>query len=133
MQAAPFDLAKVLVPIEPETFFRNSWEKQPLAVSRNDPTFFSGLFTRRDLDSVIAFTRPKVMETERFKPGEPVRLNYMHGWLAGEEPNSCYYPGLPELHRAFAAGKTLIMENMHHRWPGSAGFTLLAQDETIWC
>jgi hypothetical protein len=35
-----FDLAKLLGAIEPEAFFRDSWERQPLVVPRNDPNYY---------------------------------------------------------------------------------------------
>jgi hypothetical protein len=120
MQPERFDLAKVLWPIEPETFFRENWEKHPLAVPRHDPTYYHGLFTRRDVDSVIAFTQPKFLEPDHFGPGDHPRVNFVRGWLAAVEPATGYYPGLADLHRAFADGKTLIIDSMQDRWPAVA-------------
>jgi ribosomal protein L16 Arg81 hydroxylase len=115
MEADRFDLAKLLWPIEPETFFRDSWEKQPLAVSRNDPTWYHGLFSRRDVDSVIAYTRPRFLGPDNFKPDGPPRINFVRGSLTEHTPVG-YYPDLPDVHRAFAQGKTLVLDAMHHRW-----------------
>ena len=98
---------KLLGSIEPETFFRDTWEKQPLAVARGDPTYYRGLFSRRDVDSVIAFTRPKFLEVGSFKPDAP-HSNVRSG--APEEPFTGSSPDLPDFHRAFAHGKTLISD-----------------------
>jgi ribosomal protein L16 Arg81 hydroxylase len=115
-----FDLPKLLGSIQLETFFRDSWEKQPLAVPRNDPAYYHGLFSRRDVDSVIAFTRPKFLEPDNFKPDGPLGLNFVRGWLPEDEPVAGYYPDLPDVRRAFAHGKTLIVDAMQHRWPAVA-------------
>jgi ribosomal protein L16 Arg81 hydroxylase len=113
-----FDLAKLLGSMEPETFFRDFWEKKPLAVSRNDAAYYRGLFSLRDLDSLIAFTRPKFFDN--LKPGAPSRHNVVHGRLPDEEPFAGYYPDLAEVHRAFAHGKTLLITGMQQRWPAVA-------------
>ena len=112
-----FDLTKLLGAIDRETFFRDSWEKQPLAVQRHDPAYYEGLFSLRDVDSVIAFTRPTFLQPEAFKPGGPPRYNFVQGWLPDDEPFAGYYPDLPDVHRAFALGKTLIIKAMQRRWP----------------
>ncbi len=114
-----FDLAKLLGSIETETFFRESWEKQPLAVSRNDPSYYDGLFSRRDLDSVIAFTRPQFRDSEIVKPGAP-RPNYVQGWLPEDQPFAGYYSDLSGVHNAFVHGKTILINSMAHRWPAVA-------------
>src|SRR5260370_41655893 len=115
-----FDLAKLLGAIEPETFFRDSWEKQPLAVSRNDPAYYHGLFSRRDVDSVIAFTRPKFLDVGDFKQAAPPPSNVVRGGHPDDDPSAGYCPELPDFHRAFAQGKTLIINALQHRWPAVA-------------
>ena len=110
-----FDLARLLGSIEPKAFFRDSWEKQPLAASRNDPAYYQSLFSRRDVDSVIAFTRPRFVDPDNLRP-----RNFVQGWLPDDEPFAGYYPDLPAVHRAFAQGKTLIIKSMQLRWPSVA-------------
>jgi ribosomal protein L16 Arg81 hydroxylase len=118
MHATEFDLARLLRPIEPAAFFRDSWEKQPLAVRRNEHAYYRGLFSRRDVDAVIAFTRPKFLEPGDFNPGGPPVHNFVQGWLADDQPFPIdYYPDLSDVHRAFAHGKTVIITAMQHRWP----------------
>jgi ribosomal protein L16 Arg81 hydroxylase len=110
-----FDLATLLGSVEPEAFFRDCWEKQPLAVPRNDPSYYQGLFSRRDVDRVVAFTRPRFIDPDTLRP-----RNFVQGWLPDDEPFAGYYPDLQAVRRAFAQGKTLIIKAMQHRWPAVA-------------
>jgi hypothetical protein len=112
----PFDLPGLLRPIEPDAFFRDTWEKQPLAVRRGEPGFYRGLFSLREVDNVIAFSRPKFLEPADFKPGPPAAHNFVQGNLADDQPYPReIYPGVTEVHQAFAGGKTVIITNLEHR------------------
>jgi hypothetical protein len=115
MSTQALDLAALLAPIDPEAFFRDCWEKQPLAVGRGDPAYYHGLLRRADLDGLLAFTRPKFIGPDSFDPAPP-RRNTVQGLLADEEPTpAVFYPDLLEVRRAFAAGKTLVLSALQHR------------------
>jgi hypothetical protein len=117
MDPTAFDLAKILRPVEPAEFFRDHWEQQPLPVLRNDPTYYRGLFSRPDVDTVLAFTRPKFLHPEDFKPHAPPAHNFVQGWLADEESVPVeFYADLADVQRAFGHGKTVIIRAMQHRW-----------------
>ena len=121
MQRPVFDLAKVLRPIEPEAFFRDHYEKKPLHVARNDADYYRGLFSLRDLDEVIAFSRPKFVEPGDFKPNGPPIHPYVQGWLADDDPfPTVLYPTVAEVHQAYLRGKTVILTATQLRWPASA-------------
>jgi lysine-specific demethylase/histidyl-hydroxylase NO66 len=113
------DLKWLLGSVEPEIFFRDSWEQQPLVVSRSDPEFYRDLFTRRDVDRVIAFTRPLFPESAELKPAGP-RASFVRGMLAENESPAGHFADLPELHRAYAHGKTVIINSLERRWPAVA-------------
>jgi ribosomal protein L16 Arg81 hydroxylase len=115
MPLEPLDLAKLLEPVDLKSFFRDSWERQPLAIARNNPAFYRGLFSRRDVDRLIAFTRPKFFDN--LQSGTLPRSNVVRGWLPDEEPYAGSYPDLREVHRAFTQGKTLLITGMQQRWP----------------
>lgn len=51
--AVDFDLRRIIHPVTPETFFAEHWEKKPLHVRRNDPSYYDGLLTLDDVDRVI--------------------------------------------------------------------------------
>ncbi len=110
-----FDLARLLGPDGLENFFRDWWEKRPLAVSRNDANFYSGLFSRSDLDRVIAFTRPRFIDPDHLRP-----RNFVQGWHPEDETFDGYYPDLPAMHRSYSEGKTVIIKALHKRWPAVA-------------
>jgi hypothetical protein len=115
------ELARLLRPIEPEAFFRDTWEKQPLGIHRDDPGYYRDLFTLRDLDEVIAFTRPRVLHPEDLEPNLPPPAAVVQGWQPDEElPLTTQYPDVAALYRAFAAGKTISIRAMDQRWPAIA-------------
>jgi hypothetical protein len=117
MPAAEFDLAKLLRPVETDAFFRDTWEKQPLAIPRDDPGYYRGLFALGDVDDVLAFSRPKFVQPRDFRPGVPPVPTFVQGWLPEDESSAtAFYPDIAEVHEAFAHGKTLIVLGMHQRW-----------------
>jgi hypothetical protein len=117
MQEITFDLARLLWPVEPAAFFQNTWEKQPLAIARQDPAYYRSLFTLRDVDTVLAFTRPKFLEPADFKKDGAPAHTFVQGWLPDDEPTTVpFYPDLAEVHRAFVKGQTLILTAMQQRW-----------------
>jgi hypothetical protein len=118
MPSTDFDLARLLRPEEPEAFFRATWEKQPLAVSRANPDYYRGLFALRDVDEVIAFTRPRFLDPGDLQPGVPEARSFVQGWLPDDEPFPvAVYAGVAEVHQAYARGKTVILRSMQQRWP----------------
>jgi hypothetical protein len=43
----------LLAPISVETFFSQHWERAPLHIKRNDPTYFDGIFSKAILDRCL--------------------------------------------------------------------------------
>jgi hypothetical protein len=117
MEGTDFDLAKLLRPVETDEFLRDYWEKQPLAVSRNDAEYYRGLFTLKDVDHVIAFSRPKFTDPGDFNPGGAGQRNFIQGLLPDDEASpASVYPDVTEVRLAFQRGKTLILGAMQSRW-----------------
>lgn len=118
MGEADFDLRKLLAPVEPEMFLRDYWEKQPLHLARKEPGHFGALFSSADVDTVIAFTRPKFVDAGAFKPEVPRQQSFVQGWLAERNvPESTSFPGIEELKAVYARGKTVVIMTMQQRWP----------------
>jgi hypothetical protein len=116
MHATDFDLAKLLRPVEPETFFRDTWEKGPLHVSRNDAGYYGGLFALADVDAVLAFSRPRFLADD-FKAGDGGGHTFLQGLLPDDESAATVlYPDLAQVHAAFSRGKTISLTAMQHRW-----------------
>jgi ribosomal protein L16 Arg81 hydroxylase len=117
MADADFDLRKLLAPVEPETFLRDYWEKQPLHLSRREPGRYGSFFSSADVDTVIALTRPKFTDARAFKPEVPRHQSFVQGWLADRHSSeSNAFPSIAELRAVYARGKTVVIMTMQQRW-----------------
>jgi ribosomal protein L16 Arg81 hydroxylase len=115
--AADFDLDALLGPVGCETFFRDYWEKQPLHIARGELGFYAGLLSTSDVEHVIAFTRPKFVDTAAFSDEPPRAKTFVQGWLADRQlQEGAKYPGIEEIHGVYARGKTVIIMTMQQRW-----------------
>jgi ribosomal protein L16 Arg81 hydroxylase len=113
MNAAEFDFAKLIWPIEPATFFRETWEKEPLIVSRNHFDYYTSLFSTRDVSQMIHFTRPRFAGMRSHStPTEALRgvAPDQEKLYAGRDDD------LAELNREFAEGKTYLVHGLEKRW-----------------
>ncbi|HJT76297.1 MAG TPA: cupin domain-containing protein, partial [Gemmataceae bacterium] len=120
MAEKDFDLSRLLSPVEVGAFLQDTWEKQPRVIRRGEPGYYAALFSRADLDPVIAFSRPLFSETAAFRGGPPAK-SYVLGWLPDQQPvPSDVCPGIGDLRRVYAEGKTVIIRAMQHRWPAVA-------------
>lgn len=116
MSAIDFNLAKLLYPLQAEAFFRDCWEKRPQVISRGEPDYYAGLLSLRDVDDLIAFTRPKFLEPSAFRPGGAKSQSFVQGFLAEADPFPLtVYPHVTEVHQAFTQGKTVIITALQHR------------------
>src|SRR6185437_14357038 len=98
MLETDLDLRKLLAPIGEDTFFRTHWEKEPLHIVRDERDYYSGLFSSNDVDSIIAFTRPKFADASAFTPEVPRQKSFVQGWLADRPmEETASYPGIGEL------------------------------------
>ncbi len=108
-----FDFARLIAPIATDSFFHNTWEKEPLLVARNDPNYYSGLFSMRDVGSVIYFTRPRFL-------GNRLRTTKMHT-LAGvfADQERFFSAGENEvsaLSDEYAQGRSIFVHGLEKRW-----------------
>jgi hypothetical protein len=121
VDTTPFDLRRILAPIQAETFLSETWEKRPLIIRREDGGHYAGLFSLADVDTVIAFSRPRFTEPGAFPGRPPPSRTCVQGWLPDQTlAPSDFYPGIAELRQVHAQGKTLIIRAMQHRWPAIA-------------
>lgn len=117
MREADLDLQQLLTPVGGETFFRAHWEKQSLHISRGEANWYAGLFSSADIDSIIAFTRPKFVDIRAFRPEAPRQKSFVQGWLADRQTEEdVNYPGIDELRRVYAQGRTVVIMTMQQRW-----------------
>lgn len=117
MAETDLDLRKLLAPVEPETFLRDYWERQPLHLSQQDPGRYSNLFRSSDVDTLIAFTRPRFADSGAFKPEAPRQASFVQGWPADHPfPENNSFPSVAELQAVYARGKTVVIMTMQQRW-----------------
>jgi ribosomal protein L16 Arg81 hydroxylase len=125
MSAELFDLARLLFPVTPNTFFGDTWEKRPLVVARTDRSYYSSLLSMRDVDDIIYFTRPRFSQFRTFRQadeGSPPPENYVRGLSLGDEPPADMSGGILEPCQVYGQGKTIIVHSVQRRRPSIAGF-----------
>lgn len=120
MSAPCRTLSDLLSPFHCDKFFRDQWERQSLHINGHDPQRFSSLLNRRDIDQIIAYTRPRFVEPSAFQTTSSPPATYVRGVLAGMPANLPFDPGLADLREAYDKGKSVVIMSMHHRWPAVA-------------
>src|SRR5579864_555661 len=101
MNTNDFDLASLLAPVRIESFLEDAWEKQPFDIHREAALHYSGLFSLADVDTVIAFGRPRFTPSGALGSGPPLARHCVQGWLPEQMPaDSCV--GIGELRQLYA-------------------------------
>jgi ribosomal protein L16 Arg81 hydroxylase len=115
-------LPALVAPFPMETFFEQYWERKPLTIHREDPAYFSSLFSVSDLDSVIYFTRPKFPSPEEADGyGHDAGKTFLRGDDANpSRPQVPEELSLSDLADAYREGRTIIVNGMERRWPAIA-------------
>jgi hypothetical protein len=113
MSELDFDFAKLIWPIDPISFFRDTWEKKPLVIPRSQPDYYSRLFSMRDVDSMVYFTRPRFsgIRTES-TPTEALRGSFPqdeHLFFEGQN-------NVAAVSSQFSQGKTIFVHKLEQRW-----------------
>lgn len=104
-----FDLRRLIHPVTPETFFRDHWEKKPLHVARNDPSYFESLLTLAEVDRVITtlgLHHPRIEMTNAKNPLTTQDYTYPSGMI-----------DVTRLYQHFAAGATVILPQLDWQVP----------------
>src|SRR5256885_3459631 len=99
----PFGLSRLLAPIDVPAFTRDSLERRPLIVSRQDPRYYDEILSLDDMDAVLStsFARPdalRVVENGQATPGP-------------EGPHA-----LETLYDRYRHGSTVIVNSMQEVW-----------------
>lgn len=115
-------LTDLLSPFDCDAFFHDHWERAPLHVVRDDPRRYRALFTRGDIDQVLAYSRPRFADAAAFQDSRPAPATYIRGVMAGQPATLPFDPGLADLRDAYDRGKSLVVMSMQHRWPAIANF-----------
>ncbi len=120
MSAANLHLEELLSPASTEAFFRDTWEKKPLLIARENDGHYAGLLSLSDVDQVIAFTRPEFSDAAAFEAASPKRPTYVRGSLDRPGRSREEGPRLADLRQVFDRGTSVVIMAMQHRWPAVA-------------
>ena len=120
MSTMSFELEDLLAPITADVFFRDNWEKETLVVARGDEAHYAGLLELRDIDQILAFSRPKFSDQSAFQGEGPLRPTYVRGTLDQPALSFAENPGIAEIRQVFDNGKSVVIMAMQHRWPAVA-------------
>ncbi|WP_019991413.1 cupin domain-containing protein [Rudanella lutea] len=98
----------LIQPIGLHDFEANYWEKQVLHIQRDNPDFFSSLFSIADLDKVLDYNRPKGGNLRVVKSQQPLNPTIYE--------NKDGSLNLNQLYTAYADGHTIVINEIQHYW-----------------
>src|SRR5215813_10916206 len=64
-------------PIDPRSFKAEYWDKRPLIVKRNDPTYYDGLLSLIDVDHILSASPIRSSHIRAIEMGRRSRYNYL--------------------------------------------------------
>jgi len=102
----------LLAPLPTDVFFRDFWEQRYCVVTRNSSDHYAGLFTTRDVDTLLHQCRQG-----EAAPGRP-RIRLVKRGDAPNRPAPMTKSGLLDIsgvYEAYDNGYTFIVENAHAR------------------
>lgn len=104
--------ADVLAPLGADRFFTEYWERAPLHIAREDPSFYGELFTARDVDAVLTMSRPRWPQLRLVQSGKPFPIDTLvdQGWTSPVMPSHMMDAKIAGLYDMFAGGYTVIVE-----------------------
>jgi ribosomal protein L16 Arg81 hydroxylase len=105
-----FNLAKLLQPVSPATFFSEYWEEKPLLVSRNCRDYYASLLTLDDVDPLVTVFPPDSVILAN--ADDPVTVEVMTRADASAANASLDVVKACQL---FNAGATIIVRDAHKR------------------
>lgn len=104
---ADFDLERIVAPTARAVFFATHWERQPLLVSRHQPDYFASLLSLDEIDRVTTTLNLRYPDIYMVNADEEVaREDYTVEGGAID---------VARLYENFAAGSTVILDQLHRR------------------
>jgi ribosomal protein L16 Arg81 hydroxylase len=98
------DFCGLIDPIDLENFKKKYWENQVLHIQRENPDFFNKLFSIKDLDHLLEYTRPRgnsIRVVKNQQPMNPTVYENKDGSL-----------NLNQLYVAYADGYTIVVNEI---------------------
>lgn len=107
-------LGKIIAPIKVEDFFRYNWEKEPLAVNRRSPEFFSHLLTLDAIDQMITTSDIRFPDIRIISATREISRSEYAAEGGRLKPDSVM--------KLFQEGGTIILNHQHKWQPEIARF-----------
>jgi ribosomal protein L16 Arg81 hydroxylase len=112
MGSAVFDLRRLIHPVDPGTFKREYWEKQPLIVRRGELDYYGELLSLADVDRILSVPSIQSPQIRVVREGKDISLNKLGaGGLTGDVRGV-----LEALYAEYRRGATVVLQFLHERW-----------------
>lgn len=116
MPGKPFDFSALLSPVEPETFFATSWERQHFFVRRGQPDYYQSLITAPDLERMISdsdarYPAIRLARDGGYFPPEVYTRNIRHG-----DESFSGVPDVRKISEEYRRGATVALPAIHRAW-----------------
>ena len=116
MSQSPASFAKLLAPMQSDTFFKRHWENEPLHICRSQPDFYASLLTSHDVEQAISsgglrYPAIQIARGGRFFSPEAFTRTIRSG---GD-----LFTGIPDLDRVraeYEGGATISLPGFHRAW-----------------
>jgi mannose-6-phosphate isomerase-like protein (cupin superfamily) len=110
-------------PVSPETFFKTHYEREPLLITRRQPTRYQSLLSLDAIDRYLATASPTAPDVFLVDAARELKLEDYT--FANSDP-----PGrldLPRVYELFGSGATLSLSQLHERLPELAALCRAAE------
>lgn len=101
------DFLTTIAPLTPDTFFNDYWEKRPLLISRQSPSYYTPLMTLADVDRILYTLKPDWKRLRLVDRGHYFMRNFLH-------PDGT--PNLAVVYEAYNQGYSLNLLEVQERW-----------------
>ncbi|WP_330204443.1 cupin domain-containing protein [Cyanobacterium sp. Dongsha4] len=108
MSIDDFDFAKLIAPIDLNTFINEYWEKKPLIISRNQKKYYKDLLSVEDLDSILQYSK--------LKPPEIRVVKNQQDFLPDRYVKADGSLNLNQLYKAYYEDHTLVVNGLQNFW-----------------
>jgi len=110
--SCPFDLARLIAPVDVETFTTSYWERRPLVVQGRMPSYYDELLSLADTDHVLLHSSIRSQDVRIVRAGQEAPLDKLRSPGANLSEG-----GLEALYQEYRDGSTIILTFLHERWP----------------
>jgi ribosomal protein L16 Arg81 hydroxylase len=108
----PFDLARLLAPVDVELFASRHWEHEPLVLQGREAGYYDDLLSLSDADHLLAHSSIQAQSVRIVRDGQDVPLGRLRSAGANTSEGA-----LEALYQEYRDGSTIVLSFLHERWP----------------